>query len=434
MKQIALCIPTYERCECVQDLLDNCVSYYLEYGIDIFLFDSSRTDLVEKFAAQEEKKYPGRLHYIKVPSELHTAEKTLDIYAGKGFPLKRYDYLWICSDALQFTRSAMEKISAVWEGDVDVIAIDPRDIDSIGSREYSNVNEFFGDCCWGMSLLGASILNVKTMLLDLTWEDRDEYLQEKIIDFAHLSFIFHHILRRFDFKGYHVSLQNREYRSSAYKKVSGWHSMIFYIICESWVETIKSLPDIYLNKEAAIFRGGKYSLGTSRRFQELRMEGIYNFKIFFKYISVWSKVCSINKWHLFAIALMPEAWLWRQYESTKKKLLGEFRAFREKHRQIFLYGAGRVGTVFAIYFQREHVEFDGFCVSNALEDMSHLGRPVYTISALNITPEMGIVIALQEENAQDILHLLKDRKVPDEHIFYSQDFYKLISYELGYRD
>ena len=37
-------------------------------------------------------------------------------------------------------------------------------------------------------------------------------------------------------------------------------------------------------------------------------------------------------------------------------------------------------------------------------------------------------------NASNVIELLRKRGIDEEHIFYSQDFYKMISYELGYRD
>lgn len=435
MKRVALCIPTYERYDCIKDLLDNCGSYYLDYGIDIYLFDSSRTDAVEKFTAQEKSKYTDRLHYIKVPSELHTAEKTFEIYEGKGYPLDRYDYLWICSDALQFTKSAMEKIANAWKEDFDVIAVDPRDYDKIGSRSYLDANTFFGDCGWGMSLLGASILNVRSVLQGMAWEGKEQYLREKIIDFAHLSFIFHRILELPDFTGFHVSLEDREYRSSVYKKASGWYRLMFYIICESWVYTIESLPNVYSAKEKAIFRGGSLSLGTVRRFRELRMEGIFDLRVFGKYFSTWNKVCPIKKSRLLTIAVTPKAWLRRQYEANKDNLLQIFHMFKKKHQKVFIYGAGRVGTVYAMYFEQEHITFDGFCVSHMQEGKtSFLGYSLYGIDSIDVSSETGMIVALQEENARDVLKVLEERDFAEEHVFYSQDFYKMISFELGYRD
>ena len=41
---IALCIPTYENSKVVEDFLINCAPYYMECGIDIYFYDSSRED------------------------------------------------------------------------------------------------------------------------------------------------------------------------------------------------------------------------------------------------------------------------------------------------------------------------------------------------------------------------------------------------------
>lgn len=41
MTSIALCIPTYQRHECVNEFLCEYAGYYQKYGIDIYYYDSS---------------------------------------------------------------------------------------------------------------------------------------------------------------------------------------------------------------------------------------------------------------------------------------------------------------------------------------------------------------------------------------------------------
>lgn len=45
MTSIALCIPTYQRHECVNEFLCEYAGYYQKYGIDIYYYDSSPDDL-----------------------------------------------------------------------------------------------------------------------------------------------------------------------------------------------------------------------------------------------------------------------------------------------------------------------------------------------------------------------------------------------------
>ena len=433
MKRVALCIPTYERCDCIRDLIETCASYYLEYGIDIYLFDSSKNNAVEQFAIEVQGQYRDRLHYIRLSPDMHTGEKCFKIYEGFGYPLETYDYLWICSDSVQFTRSAIEKIMNALKADCDVVAVDPRDLYHVGSKTYSDANSFFADCAWGMSLLGASILKVDTVLSGKDW-NKEEYLRDKIVDFPHVSFMFHQILKLSEFSGAHVSLEDREYRSSVYKRASGWYKIVFYIICESWVQVIEGLPNLYTDKEGAIFKGGRYSLGSIQRFRQLRMEGIFDFGIFLKYFFVWNRVCAVSRGRLLMLSVTPRFCLQRNYDNRKKRMLKALENFRKAHDKIFLYGAGRVGAVYAMYFDREQFAFEGFCVSDAQGKSSYMNHPLYAVDAIDLNARTGVAVSLQEQNAQDVLGLLEKRGMDKTHIFYSQEFYKMISYELGYRD
>ena len=115
-------------------------------------------------------------------------------------------------------------------------------------------------------------------------------------------------------------------------------------------------------------------------------------------------------------------------------MLKAFESFRGAHERIFLYGAGRVGAVYAMYFDRGQVPFDGFCVSDPQGKSSYMDHPLYAGDAIDFNAGNGVVVTLQEQNAGDVIGMLKKRGIDEKHIFYSQDFYKMISYELGYRD
>ncbi len=54
MASVALCIPTYQRHECVGEFLKEYAGYYQKYDIDIYYYDSSPDDktfsVVKKFS------------------------------------------------------------------------------------------------------------------------------------------------------------------------------------------------------------------------------------------------------------------------------------------------------------------------------------------------------------------------------------------------
>uniref|UniRef100_UPI004057A152 hypothetical protein n=1 Tax=Agathobacter sp. TaxID=2021311 RepID=UPI004057A152 len=435
MVRLALCIPTYCRSQCVEEFLEKCAWYYLEAGIDICYFDSSPDEktkgIVNKYI-QKEERY-DRVFYYSIPAEMHPNRKVYEIFKGNGFK-KEYDFLWVCSDSIQFLPSAIKKIVPLIDLKYDMIVVDPRDEEGLGTRIYNEYSELLRDCAWGLTLYGASILNVHTMLKDITWEQYEkQFLKKGIINFSHVSLYFYRLVEMEQFQVLHVSLQNRQYRSSVYKKLSGWYSDTFFIMCESWVKTIEGLPEWYKSKKEAILKGGKYSVfRTKQDFYKLRLDGIFHLRVFLRYFWSWNKVCEIPKIDLLKIALTSKGYLKRMYNSYFEKEYGEFQKFSNRFTELMIYGAGRVGYVYVKFLEMQGVSCGGFLVS-VKDESQYLRYPVYEIKDKNMEfKRIGIVIALQSQNAEEVCRNLEDMGLK-ENIFYSEYFYELICYKMGYR-
>lgn len=433
MVRLALCIPTYCRGECVEEFLQKCAPYYLEEGIDIYYFDSSPDNVTEEIVKNYLEVWQDRLFYCRIPSDMHSNKKVYEIFKGWGIT-KEYDFLWVCSDAIQFVASAVKEIMIQIQPDYDLVVVDPRDEEVIGTKIYQDRDLFLKDCGWGMTLYGATILNTHTILKDVDWDRYEKrFLKKNIINFSHVSFYFTRIAELNQFQALHISLENRQYRSSVYKKESGWHGITFFILCESWVKTIKGLPSCYHSKRETILKGGKYSSFRGEQdFYKFRMEGIFNLKVFVRYFFDWKQVCEIPRKKLWAIALasrekMKDIELAQVQEEYKK-----FQKFCSKYSEIVIYGAGRVGHVYGKFFEQQNILFKGFCVSAKGEE-EYLGHPVYTLQELETQMrEIGVVVALQEQNAGEVIGYLEDMQL-GENIFYSNRFYEIICYQLGYR-
>lgn len=286
-----------------------------------------------------------------------------------------------------------------------------------------------------MTLYGATILRVDTMLQGVEWEKYEKYLDRQIMNYSHVSFIFNRILEIPSFKGYHLALENREYRSSVYKKASSWYYYAFSIICGPYVMAIENLPECYDPKKDVMRKYGEaYGLGTIRRFVEFRSEAVFNIRVFVKYFYQWDKVSPISRLQLGMIAITPQIVCKKICNKDKKKLLKQYESFQQRNDKVFIYGAGRVGTIYAKYFEKENIFFSGFCVSDTQGQTAYLGYPLYAIDTIDITTQTGVIVALQEENARDVLKLLREKGITEEQIFYSPDYYRMISFELGYRD
>ena len=68
---IALCIPTYERCDVLKDFFITCAQYYIESGIDIYIYDSSISDDTRKLVLEWRKKYKA-INYVSISESIDT--------------------------------------------------------------------------------------------------------------------------------------------------------------------------------------------------------------------------------------------------------------------------------------------------------------------------------------------------------------------------
>ena len=186
---IAVCIPTYERCEVVKDFLNTCAELYISYGLDIYYYDSSVSDKT-LYVVSEWIKKSNNIYYIKMPSNMPSNIKVFNIFSGYGLK-KQYDFIWVCGDAIQFSYTAINNLMSKIDKTYDIIQMNSRDFDKIGTREYTDYNEYLRDCAWELTLYGSAILNVNTILKDVDWKFYKKiYSKENLINFSHVGFYF----------------------------------------------------------------------------------------------------------------------------------------------------------------------------------------------------------------------------------------------------
>ncbi len=147
-----------------------------------------------------------------------------------------------------------------------------------------------------LTLYGAALLNVNTLLSGVNWEIYEKkFLKSEVINFSHVSLYFNRIAEMNNFRALHIPIENKEFKSSMYKKKPGWHNDTLFILCESWVKTIERLPDCYMTKKEAMRKPGMFTVFQSEKlFQRLKIEGILDVSKFFKYRKEWKKVCNIS--------------------------------------------------------------------------------------------------------------------------------------------
>lgn len=433
MANIALCIPTYERYECVREFLYEYAEYYLKCGIDIYYYDSSPDN--ETFSVVSEFcQTLQNVYYIPMPVEMHSNMKVFKIFQQYGLK-KKYDFIWICNDAIRFSEKALREIVKKVDVRYDIIEVDPEDVENFGVKEYEDFNLYLKECAWKLTLYGAAFVNSNTILQNINWKLYEEtFLRKEVINFSHVSLYFNRISEMNRFKALHIPVASEEFKSSIYKRMSGWRKDTLFVLCEGWVNTIERLPDCYTDKAEAILRSGKLkNFKDESAFEHLRIEGILNLHTFFKYRHVWKKVCIIPITKIFQISVLPVGMLKSREERKKTVKLEAFMNFVKKYPNPILYGAGKMGYVIASYCDMKKIPYDYFCVTCLSESKEYMGHAVKEFQrVIDDLKTKGIVLCMRGSHAKEVISNLEKQGLSD-NLFYDEELFDLAGYEIGFK-
>ena len=279
---------------------------------------------------------------------------------------------------------------------------------------FLDICEFHKKCAWHMTWYGATIVNHK-LLEDVEWNYlEDKYLKEDSINFSQIGFYFEQIYKiRDNFSALHISTDCFEMRVSSLKKQSGWYKDTFKVWCECWVSAMKKLPELY-EKETSIRRLGVYGeVFTWSSLISLRVAGIYNFRIFFKYLYVWNKVTFENILLIFISSILPKdiAKLYSKEYKIEKKIRKLFDCIQKNFEKVWIYGCGYNSLPFVDYIENSNLKLQGYIVSNKQYELDMHGKYKVVQYSENIfdDPDVAIIICTGEKIRNEILSNIPDR-------------------------
>lgn len=386
--------------------MENCFLIYLQYNIDVFIYDSSDNRLTE-YVVEKWKKYVN-IHYIKIDSFIHSNVKVYNIFKEFSESLN-YEYIWICADYIRWTPNVLEKVSLSILKGYDMIIVNHRDVEDIGDKIYSNKNILFEECAWCMTLYGATILKISTMLLNVQWNKLfNKYMTPECIYHSHVALIFEQLNVMENYQVIHLSLNKNDFICSNIVKISGWKKDIFYVWCYCWPEMIKKLPKTYQNKNIVIKKHGVNSKILSyEKLKEFRKENILNFRIYLLYANKWHTLTDVCKWKILALSIMPLVCIKKieQKQINERWLKNKIKRFCKKYKTIYIYGAGKNAERYTKYFEALEIEFEAYIISNLVDGLKMLnGHKVIVYSPQLLHDKYtGVLLALNEINTKQVM-------------------------------
>ncbi len=410
--RMAVCIPTYNRPDVIGEFLNTVIGRYFQRGFDVFVYDSGTDSETESVVREAMKRYE-KLYYVRIDSSVHSNRKVYNIF--KEFGKKQdYDYLWVCSDSIRWSNLVLDKVTKCMAAGYDLIIPNYRDVEQIGDKEYTDKQELFLDCAWHMTLYGATILKVSTMLTDVDWDMLSEkYLVPECINHSHVAFYFEKLNRMQGWRAMHLSLEKTNLVASGLKKFSGWQKETFYVWCHCWPTMIKKLPDEYAAHKAAVIKksGVNSDILSDANMLQLREQGILDKEIYETYKNDWHGLTDVPQRRIWFLTKVPSRMIpyldggRRKHRIWENRLKRKIRRFCRRYDRVYLYGAGRKAQRYTGYLTSLGIEFAGYLVTDAAGMSPEMnGYPVQEWrKEIGEDKRIGILLALNPQNSEEAL-------------------------------
>lgn len=291
--KMAVCIPTYERPEVVEDVLQHCVGLYRRYGLDVYYYDSSRDNRTKEVIESYQKAGYENLHYIWVDPEMNKVDL---VFTMDGVQ-KEYEYMWYLRDRCWCEEKTLRLMYRAMENEHDLIFLDvghPEETEELQICRDADV--FYHRCGDYATSMDATLYNVKTMLKDdFSMEGfKAKYDGEYSKSFQHFLFLFEQLSKK---KKPDVCLLSGKNMAVVHSRegVSTWSDKRLEIWAKHWVQANEALPECYTDRGDIIKRTASFPwiLGDVNHLVKLHDEGILTPEYFEEIKEYWKKVSDI---------------------------------------------------------------------------------------------------------------------------------------------
>jgi len=405
LKKLVMCIPTYNSPLIIEDTL-NIISEKLKYiNVDVYICDSSTNEETKNIVDKWKDKF-SNIKYKKYPSDMPSNMKVYNIF--KEFSKnQQYDYIWLIRDYTTYNNEQIDIIMSKLVFDYDIIVVRKYSYNQLEKKEYTDKNTFFTDNFYALSMYGAAVLNINTILKNVDWNYLEiKYMNHKCINLSHEALYFEQISRLNSFKAVNLGIMQFETRRSKYKTNSAWINDSIRIWSECWVETILSLPDIYNEGKTSVIKGNFDNPFSVDKLLECRKKCAYGIKLFLKYRKWIYQVDSNCKKKYLLIAILPKCLV-----NIVADLIESYRVkkFYKMYNTIAIYGAGLYGKIYSSFLKKHNLKFDYFLVTQKRTGNNMLmNHNIISISDISFDEaKVGIIVALGYFDRMEVVNYLE---------------------------
>ena len=435
MDHVCICIPTKDRPEMVEEVLEYTFPYYTDYGFRVMYVDSSDSPATRKIVEAWQRRGYHNLLWKPMNPEFCLDRKTFEILrSDEDIYRAETEYVWLINDSIAILPEALDAIAEVIPQHYDLIRLPAS---GEGKREdyiCTDINDWFHTCSKSMAHMVTTIMRTTLLRAAPDWEQlyAKYVVTDSIGDGKHeyfytLGLYLEQIAKLEQFRGIMLGKRVEWRRDSPCKKGrSYWNAIIFEVWARSYCDTILKLPECYTNKREVIRSSDNIVYGRFERQMMLvyRRQGLLTEEIARQYRSYWDMVSTLSYDEIMRIAVASEeelagerffdlsAW------ETNVTRLEELAA----NQQILVYGAGAYGAQVLKKLKDDGVgkQIVGVAVSDPSVNPDFLeGYPVRCIrDYFVLKDQVQILIATLPDAAMEIEHLLKDMGFQSCHLIF----------------
>ena len=228
---LAICIPTYNRAEILDEALTDLIPKIKRFNFNIVISDNASTDNTIEIVEKHKRDYSGIIYYRQecLCEADQNFEKVLKLGADHS------EYMWLLGDAYRIINEEIDRIIKILQKiEYHAIIVNAFDrITQVESKEYNSCAELLKEIGWHMTLM-SSLIFYKDLI------NNAKFKRFYNTNFIQTGIIFEY-LNQFVAKAYWYN-KNCVYGTKLSKVGTTWFSATFKVFAKNWMEFVLSLP------------------------------------------------------------------------------------------------------------------------------------------------------------------------------------------------
>lgn len=431
--KIALCIPTKDRFRCIEELLSDFPRINDICPMDVYIYDSSVDDAVEKYVDSYDKSY--NVYYKRVKEYRdengniykgtdQAALKLYDIYS-EFCGNEKYDYVWVSGDGVRFSDKIFRTIANL-SNEYDFVSIVINKLNEFVYEKHhdviwDNAEEYVKYNTGMNTLFGGVLVNVRALDY-IDWKEITKWYKDtKYLSFSYIRLYAEIAVSSSKFKGISLFDENG-IKWSKYKLDIGWRNDFFDVFYKCFINTVKSFPVESQAIEYIIDSFYREDIMLDEMtLKIMRARGYFNINV-------------LNRWKEYIEYAVPYSIAKKVTDIPRKKLVEDyskieqvFRDFMNSHEKVYIYGAGYFGLRYQAIAEHNGYKIAGFIVSQKGNNPDYIdGYKVYVYDDIKDNLNgAGVILGLNEDNAKQV-KLIIGEQVKAKNIYENYDYQMVI--------